>query len=115
MRAFMSVSSLITMSVLTGTATDPAGEVVVVAAAVAGAGAAAVTSLTGALGPVSAPVTSGNSTRAVSIRLAVTGCCAKAVNGASPKQTSATAGTAFQGFLLIQPLTFTQNVESGYE
>jgi len=107
------------MSVLTGTATDPAGEVVVVAAAVpvaVAAGAASAALLTGALEPVSDPVTSGNSTRAVSIRLAaVAGCCAKAVNGASPKQTSATAGTAFQGILLIQPLTFTQNVESGYE
>jgi len=107
------------MSVLAGMATGPAGDDVVVAVAVpvaGAAGAASAASLTGALEPVSAPVTSGNSTRAVSNRLsAVAGCCANAVNGASPKQTSATAGTAFQGFLLIQPLTFTQNVESGYE
>jgi hypothetical protein len=54
---------------------------------------------------------SGNSTDAVCMVVSLfAGCCARAINGISPQHTIATAGTAFQGMFVIQPLTFTKDL-----
>jgi len=41
-------------------------------------------------------------------------CCATVDNGTSPQHRIATAGTAFQGSLVIQPLTFAKDFRSGF-
>jgi hypothetical protein len=116
MRAFISASSLITASRTTGfepeagagvaSAGEDAGFAVLALAAVDDAGVF-VESLGDTGAPVSAILSVGTSAREVRIEVAVfADCCATEDNGANPQHKIATAGTAFQGSLLIQPLAF---------
>jgi hypothetical protein len=114
MRAFISASSLITASRLTVGVTEGLAVVVVAAGSAGLVALAAVAgdeeSLDFVAGFVSAPGTAGTSTDAVcTVGPLRAGSCACAMNGVIPQHTIATAGTAFQGMLVIQPLTFTKD------
>jgi len=95
-----------------GTAVGVEVEVVLVAAAAAGSDVA----LVDAPALDAGVPDEGGSSRAVCTGVGVfAGCCAEAVIGAKPKHSTAAAGTAFQIFVLIQPLTLMKIFGHGYE
>jgi hypothetical protein len=130
MRAFISASSLITASFVSGAATEAGGlaAVAVAGAAVSAVGACApaealkvepvlvdvgaTNSLPGVLGFAFGPSTIGCSRSAIGItgELVAAFCCATTFIGVNPKQSNAVVEITILEFLAILPLGFTNGL-----